>query len=63
MSRKLASLPATLFALHLGVTPVSNGSSPAKNSVGDVPSTISRWEAVDLAVLKAGDNEIAELQV
>jgi hypothetical protein len=65
MSRQLTSLPTSLFTLHLGVTPVplSNGSPRTKNSGDDVPPAISRWEAVDLTVLKASDNEIAELQV
>jgi hypothetical protein len=65
MSRQLTSLPTSLFTLHLGVTPAPpfDGSPLAKGSGDDVPSGINRWEAVDLTVLKAGDNKIAELQV
>lgn len=65
MSRQLSSLPASLFFLHLGITPapLSNGSSDTKTPVDDAPTGINRWEAMDLSVLKAGDNEIAEIHV
>lgn len=65
MSRQLTSLPTSLFTLHLGITPapLSNGSSDARSPLDDTPSGVNRWEAMDLSVLKAGDNEIAEIQV
>lgn len=64
MSRQLASLPTSLFTIHLGVTPalLSHESSSAKSLADDSPTGVNRWEAMDLTILKAGDNDIVELQ-
>lgn len=63
MSRELRALPASLFVLHLGVTPEPLSHETSGTRIDDVETGINRWEAMDLAVLKAGDNEIVELQV
>ncbi|KAF8313664.1 L domain-like protein [Clavulina sp. PMI_390] len=62
MSRQLTALPTSLFTLHLGITPAPlSGSSGETMPDDDAPTGIHRWEAMDLTVLKVGDNEIAEL--
>lgn len=64
MSRQLSFLPTSIFTLHLGITPapLSEVSLDSKSPVDDAPSGVNRWEAMDLSVLRAGDNEIVEIQ-
>jgi hypothetical protein len=64
LSRQLTALPDALFQLHLGIKPKSLTSRPNDlHNEDSLPDISNRWEAMDLLVLKAGDNEIEELQV
>lgn len=65
ISRQLTALPDALFQLHLGVDPkpLASQPNPLPGKQEALPNAGNRWEAVDLSVLKAGDNEILELQV
>jgi hypothetical protein len=70
----LPCLPTALFEIHLGITPDPLKSVPTEPSIGttaDTPATTRRggrndgpswFEANDLTVLKAWNNEIVEIQ-
>jgi hypothetical protein len=72
--RSLPCLPSALFEIHLGITPDPLKSVPIEPSIGttvDTPATSRRvgrsggpswFEAQDLTVLKAWNNEIIEIQ-
>lgn len=73
-SRSLPCLPSALFEIHLGVTPdplKSVPSEPLISSSTDISDSSKRagqregpawFEAQDLHVLKAWNNEIVEIQ-
>lgn len=63
ISRQLGALPGALFQIHLGVDPKPLAGQSPSSPTKEMSSAGNRWEAVDLTVLKAGDNEIVELQV
>jgi hypothetical protein len=72
--RSLPCLPSALFEIHLGITPDPLKSVPEEPSIGttaDPPTTSRRggrsggpswFEAQDLVIIKAWNNEIVEIQ-
>lgn len=70
-SRSLPCLPSALFEIHLGVKPDALKSVPQEPPIGSSESPVKRsgqrggpawFEAQDLQVLKAWNNEIVEIQ-
>ena len=69
-SRYLPCIPSALFEIHLGITPDPLKSVEQEPSIGtspDPPAKSGRagrrdWEAHDLHVIKAWDNDIVEIQ-
>ncbi|KDQ08734.1 hypothetical protein BOTBODRAFT_37737 [Botryobasidium botryosum FD-172 SS1] len=61
-ARELDALPMCLFTLHLGVdpTPLASQKDEAQPKAG--ASSVSWYEAVDLTVIKARNNNLTELQ-
>ena len=66
-SRQLKVLPRILFTIHLGVEPKrlnSESDQPqSPNKGGTEVGGVAWYEAEDLRILKAPDNEIGEIQV
>src|ERR1700676_281152 len=72
--RSLPCLPSALFEIHLGVTPGPLKSVPEEPSIGTTADTPARarrggrgdgpswFEAQDLTIIKAWNNEIVEIQ-
>lgn len=69
-SRNLPCIPSALFEIHLGITPDPLKSVEQEPSIGkspDPPAKSGRagrrhWEAHDLHVIKAWNNDIVEIQ-
>lgn len=73
-SRALPCIPSALFEIHLGVTPDPLKSVPTEPAIGTSPDPPAKpgrgrrdgnpswFEAQDLHVIKAWNNEIIEIQ-
>lgn len=69
-SRDLPCIPSALFEIHLGITPNPLKSVEQEPSIGtspDPPAKSGRaarrdWEAHDLHIIKAWNNDIIEIQ-
>lgn len=69
-SRDLPCIPSALFEIHLGITPDPLKSVEQEPSIETSPDLLAKsdrpsrrdWEAQDLHVIKAWNNDIVEIQ-
>lgn len=74
-SRSLPCIPSALFEIHLGITPDPLRSVPSEPPIGTNPEASTKpgrggrgdgnpswFEAQDLHIIKAWNNEITEIQ-